>query len=935
MKKVLRFLGILLLLFLLVIVLIPILFKDKLVALVQEEASKSVNATVSFEDVSLSMWRSFPDLSLGVEGLKIVNNAPFEGTELVSIGNIRFTVDLMSVITGNQYSVESIELADPSFHVVILPDGTANYDIVPPSEEEAAEDTTAAEPFELKLKSYSVTNLNLIYDDQQGKMKAVIGNLNHSGKGDFSDALVALRTKTEVEALTFAMDGMNYLNKATVSSTFDLDYEQETGRMVFGENEVRLNDLGLNFQGEMTMGDPVISMNFNFSAPQTEFKSVLSLIPAVYMRDFEGVQTAGSFNLNGKVAGDYNMEGEDLPMFELNLKVKEANFRYPDLPVGVDKIAVDLAVTHPAGAADATVINLKSFHMEVGGNPVDASLYLTNPVSDPNVDTKLMARLDLAKLAQAVPVEGMNYKGQVEADLQVKGRVSEFEAGNAENVNAAGYFKMTGFLLESDSLPVPVNVDAVSLAFTPKQVNLEQLAMRFGGSDLNASGVISNFVSYALADSTLQGNFTLSGQKLDLNPFMGETAPTEEEAPATEEPLAVIAVPTNLNISLDAAIGQVLFGTHNISNLKGQLRVKNGVVAMKNVGLGLLGGTVALDGSYAAPTTERADVDMNVKLDNFEVSKLAAAFETIKTIAPVAEGATGNINTAFSLKTPLKADMSPDLDALYSKGVLVTKGVTVAPKFMGQVADFLKNDSYRKLDLGNTDLSYEIRDGRVNLEPMNLNVGGVNGTLSGSTGLDQTLNLDLKTAVPVGNVQAASLLNQLGASQGGKVDLTARITGTFKEPKVSTSLGDITGNVVETIKEEVTKKVEEVKQDVINKANEEAQKLLEQARAKGDQLVAEAENQARTIRAEGKKQADNLRAEAKKKADKLIADASGNFLKEAAAKEGAKRINDEADKQAKKIEAEANKKADELVAKAKAERDRLISEAEAKAKIGG
>lgn len=936
MKKVAKFFGILVVLFLALIILVPIMFKDKLVALVQEEANKNLNATVAFEDVSLTMWRSFPDLSLGVKGFKITNIAPFEGTELVNMEEMRFTIDLMSVIKGTQYEIEAVELIGTKVHVIVLEDGKANYDIVPPIEEETPEDTTQAAPFSMALKKYVVDDFNLVYDDRQGKIAVNLEHLDHEGQGDFSDALVSLKTRTDIAALTVNMDGIKYLNKSKWGIDFDVDYEQASGRVSFGQNKVMLNDLGLEFSGDVTIGDPVIGLNIEFNAIESQFKSILSLVPAVYSQDFAGLKASGSLALQGQVRGDYNMEGEDLPAFTCKMVVKDGYFQYPDVPTAVENVGLQMEINHPGGQMDDLVVNIEKFHVEVGngGGVFDATLMLEHPVTDPLVNTKLMANLDLAKLAQAVPVEGLSYQGKVEGDLQIAGRVSQFEASNAENIQANGSVGVSAFELTNDSLPVPVTIDLMKLNFTPRQVDLESFSMKMGQSDIQATGSIANFVSYAFADAKLKGQFNLQSERLDLNPFMS-AEPEQQAETASEEPLAVVAVPTNVDMAINATVGQVNMGEHTLTNLVGGLLVNNGAITMKGVKLEMLGGKVSLDGQYAAPTTEKADVDLQVGLQNFEISKLVGSFETIKTIAPIAEGASGIVGANFSLKTPLLADMSPDMTKLYSKGVLKTNGVTVAPKFMSKVADVLKNDSYKQLSLGNSDLSYEVKEGRVYLDPFDVNVAGTKANISGSTGIDQTLNLDLKSAVPLSNVQATNLLSQLGVAKGGKVDLTAKIEGTFTNPKVSTSLGGIANTAVEAIKEEITKKVEEVKQEVVNKVNEEAQKLLAQAKAKGDQLVAEAEKQAAAIRAEGKKQADALRAEAKKRADQLIAEAKGNFLKEAAAKEAAKKINDEAEKQAKKVEAEANKRADDLVNAAKSERDKLISEAEAKAKIGG
>jgi hypothetical protein len=87
--------------------------------------------------------------------------------------------------------------------------------------------------------------------------------------------------------------------------------------------------------------------------------------------------------------------------------VDNGRFKYPDLPASVEDIYVDLKITSPQGNdMDKMVVDLKRFAMKMAGNPVEARMYLTTPMSDPNVDAELKANLDLASVKTVVPMEG-------------------------------------------------------------------------------------------------------------------------------------------------------------------------------------------------------------------------------------------------------------------------------------------------------------------------------------------------------------------------------------------------------------------------------------------------------------------------------------------------------------------------------------------------
>jgi uncharacterized protein involved in outer membrane biogenesis len=185
MKKFLKITGIVILVIILLMILLPFLFKGKIIEIVKKEANKNLNATLNFEDAGLNFFSSFPDLTLSLDELSIVNKAPFEGDTLVRLKEFSASVDLWSIIGGDQIKVEGISLDEPTIFVYVLKDSTANYNITKP--DSAAEtDTSAGGNLAVKLKKYSVENGTVAYIDQTSDMLLMIRNLNHSGSGDFS-----------------------------------------------------------------------------------------------------------------------------------------------------------------------------------------------------------------------------------------------------------------------------------------------------------------------------------------------------------------------------------------------------------------------------------------------------------------------------------------------------------------------------------------------------------------------------------------------------------------------------------------------------------------------------------------------------------------------------------------------------------------------------
>ena len=205
MKKALKWIGIFLLVVIVFLVAAPFLFKDKIVSKIKEETNKNLNAKVDFGDFDLSLFRSFPDFSLRLNELKVINIEPFAGDTLIYTKQLDLTVDLMSVIKGGEIKIKSVDLNSAIMNFLVDKDGKANWDIAKPS----TGPETASEPssFKANLKHYAISNSRIIYDDKSLGFYLKLDGVNHSGKGDFTQDLFVLSTNTEASNVDMAYGG--------------------------------------------------------------------------------------------------------------------------------------------------------------------------------------------------------------------------------------------------------------------------------------------------------------------------------------------------------------------------------------------------------------------------------------------------------------------------------------------------------------------------------------------------------------------------------------------------------------------------------------------------------------------------------------------------------------------------------------------------------
>lgn len=899
----------------LLVVAVPMFVRGRVVGLVEAELDRQLGATVRFDEVSLSLLTHFPDVTVGVRGLKVVGEAPFEGVELASVDELSLTLDLMSVVAGSRVELERLAVVRPRLNVIVDAEGRSNTDILPAS---GGAGSGEGSSYDLALKDYAIEDLELVYDDRAAGRRLRLTDLDHRGQAAITSERTAVETRTDIADIALVDGGVDLLRNVRLGWDLNADIEQPSGKITLRDNRLALNDLVVSATGTVAPAGDDLQLDLTFEALETSFKSLLSLVPAVYSDGFESMVSEGTLALNGHVRGTLASSGERLPGFGVDLKVADGAFRYPELP-GVEGVHVDARVEHPGGDPDAIVVDVAQFRMALDGQPIEGTLKLRNPQTDPDVEAKLKGRIDLAQLRQALPSAEVNATGKIDVDVDVAGRLSAFEAQDVDAVRALGTIRMVDVLYEDPEQAVPMHVDRLTVTLDPRRVDVADLKMRLGASDLAGTMQVDNLLSYLLADAVLVGRAELQSRSLDLDALAGAD---EEGEPTEEGSSSIYVIPKDLDVDVGLKLDQVRYGGRDYREVRGRIATKDGALRMNDLRMKLLDGSVTLNGLYQAEDEQAADVEVSVDVRELGLAGALDAFETLRRIAPVAEKSKGRFNSKIGATLRLGPDLSPDLASLFSDGNIQLLGLALQPEAMKKVASKVKNGRFDSIDLDDTALQFEIKNGKLRIDPTTVAIGGSKATLKGTTGtLDQSLDLRIDLEVPVKDIGAADLLGGLSV---GTIPVVVKIGGTYTDPKVTVDVGKALENVAEDLKEQVVA-------EVGAKVDEAVDAALEVARKQGDALVAEAEKQAAALIAEAKSQADKLRKTAKKEGRKLVEQANNPVAKKLA-EEGAAKLEQEADKAAKKVEREADKAAASLVDAANAERERLLTQAAAQAK---
>ncbi|NJK86523.1 MAG: hypothetical protein HC906_11685, partial [Bacteroidales bacterium] len=728
------------------------------------------------------------------------------------------------------------------------------------------------------------------------------------------------------DKLNFSMEGMKYVKDAALKMNINLDADLKNSVYTLKDNNIALNDLSLGFNGRFEMpNEDDILIDLNFETKDNEFKSLLSMVPAVYMKDFQDVKTSGKLSLAGSVKGTFNETS--MPNANIKLNVENAMFKYPDLPKSADNIQVDLSVYYDGVVMDSTKVDLDKFHIEFGGNPVDMTMNIKTPESDMFINGLFNINLDLATLADVVPLDSVTLKGKISSNIDFMGYMSYIDNEEYEKFRANGNLKIADFVYNSPDLPQAFLITDASVDFSPRFVEVANFEAEIGKSDMQFRGRLENFIPYTFKDETIRGDFQFSSRLLDLNQFMTETTEEVETVETDTAALTVVEIPSNIDFRLVSTLNKIYYDKLEINNTIGVFTVKDSKVKLENLGMEMLQGTMKLNGEYNTQDIKAPLVDFGIQASSIDIPSAVNAFSVIESLAPVAKSATGKVNLNMQYTSLLNEHMEPVLNSVVGKGSFSSQSIGIVKSGMfAKIGDALKTKAFDNLVLENVDVSFEIENGRIYIDPFETKMGQTAFVIGGDQGIDQTMNYTLNINVPhsmlgsgandaVNNLYTQAATKGLSIERSENIGIGVKVGGTVTDPKVTLDLKESAKQGVQAVKEEIKEKVKEEinvkKEEVKAKAGEEAQKILDQARKEAD-----------LIKKQAAEAADAVRKEANANADKLVKEAKNPIAKKAA-EATAKKVKQEGEDKAKKIEKEADDKANKILQEAQARADKL------------
>ncbi len=793
---------------LLLMVILPIVFKGNIVTKVKQMANESLLAKLDFQAVDISLFRSFPQLDIRLNDLTISGINEFEGKTLLSVATLSTSVSLSSLWKSDGITVSEIIFKNPQVNFLVNPTGKANWDIVKPSATGSSKEGKS--PMKVALSKIQLLNTALSYQDDQSKMIARFkeGNFDLSGFLQGSDSKLNFTGKAD--SISFEYGGKKLVSGMKVSGEGALQANFDQMNFRFLDNKFKINQLPVELQGTFVMGDKADQYDLTFKSDGASLDELISFLPPGQQQKLKTYEKGGTLSFSGAVKGTYS--DQTFPALQADLKLVNGRLKYPSKPDEINKIGIEATLSKPQGPMDSLKIAIHKMEATIAGHPVIADLSVTSPVSNPFLAGDVVGEIDFSTLKQTIPLDSMEISGMARANIHFSGPYSAIDKGEYDKFQTKGDISLLDFAYRSPIFPDRLGIQSAGFTFNSKEVTISSMKGKLGQSDFTVDGSFANYWAYILKNGTVQGNIKVKSNQLDVTQLMNggtQTADTIHSDP--------YVIPDRIDLTVQADVDKMLYSRMEIRNTTGKLVIKDQKLNLDQLSMNLLKGRMVISGVYAAKENNPADFNFKMDIKDFDLPTAYQSVGLVRHLLPIAGNSKGTFLSGLTLSGTLGKGYAPNFAALNGGGQISLKGIElVGTNMFTEIGKYFRKDLFTNVKVNDFVSNLTITNGAVSISTFTTKIANQEVTISGSQSLALDLNYQLNFKVNKSDL-SSDVTGLIGFVPGTenieKYPIKINVVGNLKKPDIKVDLSE----AKDLVAKEFSKKAKSTLQDAAKK----------------------------------------------------------------------------------------------------------------------
>ena len=773
--------------------------KEKVKAMAIEKMSAAFDREVTIEAISVSFLGG---IGAYLENIRISNPDKFEERYFLEAKALDVKLRFWPLLK-KQIIVDKLILVKPRISLRKLTDGTVNYkfgavdSLAPAAVKEKLPEESKLAVSAISFQNMAVKKGRLTYIDDSSKIQILAVDLDLESKVETArKAVFNSSGKFSIDSLNIVMDTVTY-PAMTVKVDYDAVYDMGEDRIQLNETGLKVNDIRLKLKAEVPRFSVLDRADLKVTSGKTAFNDLLKILPDQYKSMFDAYNINGNIELTADII--YDEKTKDTIQYSGNLTLSEIGVMMSEYPG-----QIKLSEGTVEFKNDFASVNIPKMTYE--NNPLQLTCNVSG-FDKPKVDGSAKGTFDLAAMGPFLSESGnTQLSGSMTFDIKFAGPVEQLG-----KMKLQGDLGIANAAYSAETLPEPIQSLNLEAKIDNRDINIENMAVKFPSSDFVLKGKLTDAFPYFLPGYGEKAkkpflSFEMKSHRLDVDRLFPEAAPGEgvnlAELPLDSLPPIILPDIDGKGI---VNIDTLIYLKVEFTNLNGDIDIKNRIINAANVT-----GKV-----YTGSVNGRASIDLN----DFENPKYSGQYDASDV----------EVNDFLTRFTSLgghlfgKVNMKGDFDASGWEPEDLIKSLTLDGSALINQAKLVNFDLINKMaqsfnfkaggeetikDLAS---SFKVENGRVIFDALTFfnNMGDWN--VSGSVGFDGSL--DYSGDVLLTEKMSSELLSQsnmisgvagmLQEKESGRVRVGFKLGGTYKNPKPTLDLTPAKDKLQDKLKDKV------------------------------------------------------------------------------------------------------------------------------------
>jgi hypothetical protein len=705
------------------------IYKDEVKNLVVNSLNKQLSAEVKTGDISFSILRHFPYISVDFTGVEAMEPKGFKTTgSVLKAEKLSLLFNFRSLFS-KEYQLKKIVLKNASLNLQVDANGNTNYEIW-----KKENDTVPGDQFSLGLENVEMENVDVLYY-HAGKEHDISFLVNKGQlSGDFSSDRYQLTAEAELVNAEVIIAKISYLAEANSSIKLGLEVDNVKGVYVFKESVATIKGMKLAVDGSISDPGEYLEIDLKVSSPEADLKSLLSLIPQKYIKNADG------YNYDGDVEFMCSLKGKSdnihTPLVNIDFRTTGAELNPKGTDYRLTKMNFKGFFTNRKSNSNAvTYLRLEKFRALLEGRPVEADITIEN-FNKPSLDISAKIDADLKVLSKFYKPDTLeDLAGKINADFRFSG-----VAGLKNTYKSEGAVKFSGVGFRIKHKPLKFENFQGNVRLDGNEMMVENVTGNAGKSDFLIDGTFFNLFSWALNDGQLLNiKASFKSSHLDLNELMAKENQTSEDTTYR------LNFPPWLSFRLGIDIDKLSFRKFSADQILGNVSLDSKVLMTEQLAFNTVGGLVRLSGKIDDRPEDSLKIDYDADLENLDINRLFDEMGNFGQTVLTAANLKGRVNANVKFRSMWSDKLVVNQNRIeVSSDITIENGELYNFEPMLALSRYLKGADLKKIRFSTLTNTIRISNRNIIIPLMEIKSSALDLNASGTHNFDNMVDYRLR-----------------------------------------------------------------------------------------------------------------------------------------------------------------------------------------------